>query len=55
MTVHQVKVHNYFGITLECTEGVTFKISMIDYIDEVIAEFDKSDPRGHGINTSAAP
>ena len=28
---------------------------MIDYIDGIIAAFDKADPRGRGVKTSAAP
>ena len=55
MIAHQGKFHNYLGMTLDCTEGVTFKVIMIDYIDEIIAALDKSDTRGHGIKTSAAP
>ena len=41
MTFHQVKVHNCLGGTLDYTEGGTFKVSMIDYIDEIIAVFNK--------------
>ena len=28
---------------------------MIDYVDEIIAEFDKLDPRGSGIKTRSIP
>ena len=42
-------------MTLDYTEGDTVKVTIIDYIDEIIAAFNKSDPRGHGINTSATP
>ena len=55
MTVHQGKVHNYPGMTLDYTEGGTVKFSMIYYIDEIIAAFDKAEPRGRGINTIAVP
>ena len=54
MPAHQGKIHNYLGMTLEYTEGVTFKFIMIDYINELIAAFDKKEPRGRGINTSPA-
>ena len=54
MTVHQGKVHNYLGMTLDYTEGGTVKFSMIYYIDEIIAAFDKAEPRGCRINTSTA-
>ena len=55
MTVHQVKFHNYLGMTLDYTEGGTIKIIMIYYIDEIIAAFDEAEPRGHGINISNVP
>ena len=55
MTVHQGKVWNYLRMTLDYTEGDTVKVTIIYYIDEIIAAFNKSDPRGHGINTSATP
>ena len=42
-------------MTLDYTEGGTFKVSMIDYIYEIIDAFDKEDPRRRGIKTSAAP
>ena len=55
MNFHQGKVHNYPGMPLYYTEGGTVKVSIIDYINEIIAEFDNTEPRGSGINTSAAP
>ena len=42
-------------MALDYTEGSTAKVRMIDYIDEIIAAFNKSESRGHGINSSAAP
>ena len=42
MTVYPVKVHSYLGMKLDYTEGGTFKFRMIDYIDEIIAAFDKA-------------
>ena len=53
MSAHKVKICKYLGMTLQYTEVGTVKVSMIDYIDEIIAAFDKADPRGIGINTSA--
>ena len=55
MTVHQRKVHNYLRITLDYTEGGTVKIRIIYHIDEIIAAFDKAEPRCSGINTIDAP
>ena len=40
---------------LDYTEGGTVKFSMIDYINEIIDEFDNADPKGRGINTSSPP
>ena len=42
-------------MTLEYTEGITVKVNIIYYIDEIISALDKADPRGCGISTSAAP
>ena len=55
MTFHRGKVHDYLMMTLDYTEGGTVKVSMIDYINELISAFDKTDPRGSGIKTRAAP
>ena len=55
ITVHRGKVHNYLGMTLHYTEGGNVKVSMIYYIDEIIASFDKAEPRGCGIKTSPTP
>ena len=55
MTLHRVKVHNYLGMILDHTKGSNVKVNMLDYIYEIIAAFDKAEPRGSGINTSDAP
>ena len=36
-------------MTLDYAEGDNVKVSMIDYIDEIISAFDKADPRGSEI------
>ena len=54
MNIHQGKIQNYLRMTLEYNEGGTVKLSMIYYINEVISEFDKEEPRGRRIKTSAA-
>ena len=41
MTVHWGKIHNYLGMTLDYTEVGPIKVSIIDYIDEIIDESDK--------------
>ena len=42
-------------MTLDYTDIGTVKVSMIYYIDKIIAAFDKAYKIGHGINKSAAP
>ena len=41
MTIHQGKIQNYLEMTLDYTESGTVKVSMIDYIDLIIAELDR--------------
>ena len=41
MMFHWYKVHNYLWMTLDYTEGSTVRVSMIYYIDKIIAAFDK--------------
>jgi hypothetical protein len=55
MKVSRGKTHTYLGITLDYTVCGQIKISMFDYVDEIIADFDKAEPKGVGTNTSAAP
>ena len=40
MSVHRGKVHNNLGMKLDYTVGRNVKVSMIDYIDEIIDAFD---------------
>jgi hypothetical protein len=54
MTVSRGKVHKYLGMTLDYTVCGQVKITMIDYIDEILTAFDKADPKGGGTKTSAA-
>jgi hypothetical protein len=55
MTVSRGKVHKYLGMTLDYTVRGQVKISMLDYVDEILTAFDKAEPKGAGIKTSAAP
>ena len=55
MTVSRGKVHTYLGMTLDYRVHGQVKISMIGYINEILAAFDKADPKGGGTKTSAAP
>ena len=55
MTVSRGKVHTYLGMTLDFTTPGQCKISMFDYVEEILDEFDKAEPKGAGTKISAAP
>jgi len=55
MTVSCGKVHKYLGITLDYTVCGQVKISMFDYVNEILTAFDKAEPKVAGTKTSAAP
>jgi len=46
MTVNRGKVHNYLGMTLDYSVPGQVKISMQQYIDEILEAFDKAEPKG---------
>jgi hypothetical protein len=43
------------GMTLDYTVRGKVKISMFDYVNEIIAAFDNTEPKGGGTKTRAAP
>ena len=55
MAVSRGKVHKYLGMTLDYTTKGQVKITMYDYIDEILAAFDKAEPNARGTKASAAP
>ena len=55
MTVSRGKVHTYLGMTLDYTVRGQVKISMFDYVNEILTAFDKAEPDGAGTKASAAP
>ena len=55
MTVSRGKVHKYLGMTLDYSVRGQIKISMYDYIEEILTAFDKAEPKCAGTKTSAAP
>ena len=55
MTVSRGKVHDYLGMKLDYSTEGQVKISMFAYIDEIIAAFDKAEPKGGGTKNTAAP
>jgi hypothetical protein len=55
MMVSRGKTHKYLGMTLDYTVREQVKISMFDYVGEIIAAFDKAEPKGGSTKTSTAP
>jgi hypothetical protein len=55
MTVRRGKIHKYLGMTLDYNVRGQVKITMFDYVDEILTAFNKAEPKGGGTNTSAAP
>ena len=55
MTVSRGKDHKYLGMTLDYTVHGQVKISMFNYMDEILAAFNKTGPKGGGTKMSAAP
>jgi hypothetical protein len=54
MTVSRGKVHKYLGMTLDYTVRGQVKITMFDYVEEILTAFEKADPKGGGTKSSAA-
>jgi hypothetical protein len=55
MTVSRGKIHKYLGMTLDYSVPGQVKITMLDYVNDILAAFDKAEPKGGGTKTSAAP
>jgi hypothetical protein len=55
MTVSRGNIHKYLGMTLDYTVRGQVKITMFDYVDEILTAFDKAEPKGGGTKTIAAP
>jgi hypothetical protein len=55
MTVSRGKIHKYLGMTLDYSVPGQVKITILKYSNEIISAFDKSEPKGGGTKTSAAP
>jgi hypothetical protein len=55
MMVSRGKIHKYLGMTLDYTVRGQVKITMVDYVDEILIAFDKAEPKGGGTKTSAEP
>ena len=55
MSVSRGKVHTYLGMKLDYSVRGQVKITMFDYVEEILTAFDKADPKGGGTKSSAAP
>ena len=55
MQLNCIKVDKYLCMILDYTAVGQVKITMLDYIDEILNAFDKSYPKGRGNKSSAAP
>jgi hypothetical protein len=55
MTVSRGKIHKYLGMTLDYIIPGQVKTTMLEYVNEILAAFDKAEPKGGGTKTSAAP
>jgi hypothetical protein len=55
MTVRRGNVSKYLGMTLYCTVCGQVKITMFNYFNEILAAFDKAEPKVGGTKSSAAP
>ena len=54
MQVNCIKIHKYIGMILEYTTVGQVKITILEYIDEIIDAFDKAYPTGGGTKSSSA-
>jgi hypothetical protein len=55
MTVSRGKIHKYLDMLLDYSVPGQVKITMLDYVDKILAAFDKAEPKGGGTKTSVAP
>jgi hypothetical protein len=55
MAVIRGKIHNYLGMTLDHIVRGQVKIIMLEYGNEILAAFDKAEPKCGGTKTSVAP
>jgi hypothetical protein len=55
MTVSQGKIYKYLGMMLDYSVPGQVKITILDYVNEILAAFGKAEPKGGDTKTSAAP
>ncbi len=42
MKVHHGKIHKYLGMSLDFSHPTQYRVTMIDYIDEIMVAYDKA-------------
>jgi hypothetical protein len=55
MKVRRGKIHKNLGMTLDYTVRGQVKITMFDYVDDILTAFDNAEPKRGGAKTRAAP
>jgi hypothetical protein len=55
MAASRGNIHKYLGMTLDYSVLGQVKITLLEYVDEILDAFDKAEPKGGGTKTSAAP
>jgi hypothetical protein len=55
MVVSRGKIHDYLGMTLNYTAGGQAKITMFDYVEEILTAFAIAELKGAGTKSSAVP
>ena len=55
MTVKRVKVHEYLGMMIDYSEPGQTKVTMLNYVKEILTAFAKADPKATRTKSSAAP
>jgi hypothetical protein len=55
LKVQRGKVLEYLGMTLDFTTAGQVKVSMFNFVDDLLRDYKKAAPEEHGTKTSAAP
>ena len=55
MTVRRSKVHEYLGMTIDYSEPSQAKITMLNYVKEILTDFVKADHKSTGTKSRATP
>ena len=55
MTVKRGKLNEYLGMTIDYSEPGQAKVTMLNYVEEILTAFAKANPKATGTKSSAAP